>query len=792
MNRSILGLYNDKTGTLGVMLDGLVRSIKDRRRYIGLDEKAVKTADVFCGQATSIKVKSGSLVSITNLNGSPGIFLTALDVTSKHFSPHAFDLPDAKTVSLTSINFDSRKMEEIALARSSTLEQGKAICIFDANSTVNEEFLLRVNADIEIFAVVPVVPTYLENGGGGHFRLQVSNMDGSDRDFFIPDPLGKVVDEWRVGTGTAKAYELKKGQFVQIIDVEGQQCSDFMAMRSDALDKGLERYIDSTVSRTMSRSAYPLPGLHDKFFDQDIRPLLAVRQDTVGRHDTFALACTARGYEERGFPGHINCSDNISTAYEPYSIASRKAWPAINFFFNSWIDWADHNIAADEAWSRPGDYVVMQALTDLVCVSTACPDDVDPINGWNPTDIHVRVYEEDSTISHSVAWRAQPEDSAQMTRHSAFHPRTSNLTQDFQVAKDLWLPSQFDATGAIAEYWACRNGATLQDMSSLLKYDVVGPDAEELLQACMTRNVTKLSQHRGFYALICDDRGSVIDDGTLFRLEPMAFRWCCGSTNSALHLQEQAEKLDLKAKILAHGHKTANLALQGPKSREILKEIVFTQPTRPSLENLKWFGFTVARLKDRDGPMFMLCRTGFTGELGYEIFCDEQDAVEIWDGVVAAGDKHGLKPMGSHALDMLRIEAGLMIAGAEFGPDADALESGLAFAVDLKKEDFIGKDALLRNSGAIRRKLVGLAFKGSEPPHHGDAVFLGREQVGVVTSGCFSPQLGHAIAMARIAIENAETGAELEVGKLDGHMKRLPCLVTNIPFIDAKREKPRA
>ena len=283
-----------------------------------------------------------------------------------------------------------------------------------------------------------------------------------------------------------------------------------MAMRAEALDAGLERHIDSTVSRTVAGGAYPAPGLHDKFFDQDIRPLLAVRQDTVGRHDTFALACTARGYEERGFPGHLNCSDNISAAFAPYGVRRRRAWPAINFFFNSWIDRADNVLASDEAWSRAGDYVVLRALTDLVCVSTACPDDIDPINGWNPTDIHVRIYEEDAPITHSVSWRAQPEEAGRLTAHSALHPRTSALTSSYQPARDLWTPTHFDATGAIAEYWACRQGAALQDVSSLRKFDVMGPDAEELLQRCLTRNVAKLSQHRGIYALMCDARGAVL------------------------------------------------------------------------------------------------------------------------------------------------------------------------------------------------------------------------------------------------------------------------------------------
>jgi len=767
-------------------------SMMERQRYFGLKTSNQTQLDVFCGEVGQLKVPTDAIVSVTNVDGGGPCLITALGEEDRNFCISDFDVPGATSSTIDPASFNSQKMEALAASRNGKLEKGEAIKVFDCDCEAGEVFLFPVSKVTNLFVIAPINRSYLETGGGCSFRISIQAPDNSFVDLSLPEPLGKIRDEWRIKRGTAKSYEVKKGQFIQVIDVEGQQCSDFMAMRASSLDEGVERYIDSTVSRTMTRSAYPLPGLHDKFFDQDIKPLLAVRQDTVGRHDTFALACTARGYEERGFPGHLNCSDNISSAFEPYGIQSRRAWPAINFFFNSWIDWSEHNIGSDEAWSRPGDYVAMQALTDLVCVSTACPDDVDPINGWNPTDIHVRVYEEDSSIPHSVSWRAQPEDSAQMTRHSAFHPCTSKLTRNYHVARDFWLPHQFDATGSVEEYWACRNKATLQDMSSLLKYDIVGPDAEELLDLCLTRNVSKLSQHRGFYGLVCDERGYVMDDGTLFRLEPNAFRWCCGSPNSALHMREQAERLGLNAKILEHGHRTANLALQGPKSRDILSKVVFTQPSRPSLENLKWFGFTIARLHDRDGPMFMLCRTGFTGELGYEIFCDQHDATEIWDGVMEAGEEFGVAPMGSEALNMLRLEAGLMIAGAEFGPDADAFESGLGFAVDLKKKQFIGRAALERNKSAPRRKLVGLLLTGNEAPANGDGVFVGRDQVGVVTSASYSPQLGHAIAMARIAIENSDLSTELEVGKLDGQMKRLPCTVTSLPFIDATREKPRA
>jgi aminomethyltransferase len=763
----------------------------EQRRYVGLKTPNSQRLDIFWGEAGGIRVGKNAIVSITNVDGGASCLITAISDGVRDFTTDLFEIADGVPVPIDDTTFDHRQMASIAARRDTTLEEGLAFSLFDDACNPGEVFLFKASADLTLFVIAPAKADFISEGGGSRFSVRLQQEGAATADWLLPEPLGRVRDEWRVSRGTAKAYEVKKGQFIQIIDVEGQQCSDFMAMRADALEQGLERHIDSTVSRTMVRGAYPLPGLQDKFFDQDIRPLLSVRQDTVGRHDTFALACTARGYEERGFPGHLNCSDNISAVYAPFGIKQRRAWPAINFFFNSWIDWPDNRIAADEAWSRPGDYVVMQALTDLVCVSTACPDDVDPINGWNPTDIHVRVYEEDSPITHSVCWRGQPEDDGQLTRHSAFHGRTSKLTSSFAVSRDLWLATNYDSTGAIEEYWACRKRATLQDMSSLLKFDVVGPDAEQLLQHCLTRDISKLSQHRGLYALMCDERGSVLDDGTLFRLEPTAFRWCCGSSDSALHLREQAERLGLTVHILTLGNKMVNLALQGPTSRDILRDVVFTQPTRPALDNLKWFGFTIARLHDRDGPAFMLCRTGFTGELGYEIFCDHQDAEAIWDGLMAAGAPHGLVPMGSDALSMLRIEAGLMIAGAEFGPDIDAMESGLGFAVDFKKDNFVGKSALQRNGEAPRRKLVGLRFIGNEAPVHGDGVFVGREKVGVITSACHSPELGHAIAMARVAIENSSIGVELEVGKLDGQMKRLPAVVTNLPFIDPKREKPR-
>jgi len=174
-------------------------------------------------------------------------------------------------------------------------------------------------------------------------------------------------------------------------------------------------------------------------------------------------------------------------------------------------------------------------------------------------------------------------------------------------------------------------------MSSLRKFDVLGPDAEALLQNALTRDITKLSVNRGVYALICDDRGTVLDDGTLFRLSSDTFRWCCGSDESGLQLKQLAETAGLNVWIKSLYSAMPNLAIQGPNSRELIKRIAFTQPSVTSADNLKWFGSTVSRLYDRDGEPFQLTRSGYTGELGYEIFCHSNSALPIWDALIKEG-----------------------------------------------------------------------------------------------------------------------------------------------------------
>lgn len=606
----------------------------------------------------------------------------------------------------------------------------------------------------------------------------------------LPDPLADPLVDMNIQPGQAKSYAVKKGEYIQVLDIQGRECSDFQAFSRRALDAGIEREIDPTTTRSLMGSLYPAPGLFSKFWSVDQEPLVEVIRDTCGRHDTFGLACTARYYEDLGYPGHVNCSDNINADLAQYGVRPRGGWPAINFFFNTMLD--DTNaIGMDDPWSRPGDYVLLRALTDLVCVSSGCPCDVDPANGWDPSDIQVRTYAAEQSFSRAIGYRKSAEADVAETKETGFHGCFARHTRDFVEYNGYWLANSFTGEGPIAEYWACREKAAVMDLSPLRKYEVTGPDAEELMQLCVTRNMKKLAVGQVVYTAMCYEHGGMIDDGTVYRLGETNFRWIGGNDTSGLWLREQAQARGLNAWVRDSTDQLHNIAVQGPLSREILSEIFWTPPVQPTIDELGWFRLTIARIGDVSGTSVVISRTGYSGELGYEIFCHPRDAREVFDRVWEVGAPKGMKPLGLGALDMLRIEGGLIFAGSEFDDQTDPYEAGIGFTVPLKsmEDDFIGRAALEERKAHPHRKLVGFEIESGLVPSPGDCVRMGKAQVGEITSAMRSPILGKTIALGRISVTHAAVGTPVEIGQLDGQQKRLKAVVSAFPHFDPTKER---
>ena len=751
------------------------------------------------GGAIAVPIHAGDRVKLVNVEGLQSCEVVAADLAGG-IDPTILGVRgngEARGLKhiLSGDSESARAVRSGLERRGIDLAGARAVTVFGGDSRAGDECDFTVSRDAVMVVAPPGTP--MEAGAQDTATpIRVHIMRARLRpasDAVLPEPLADPLQEIRIHRATAGAYLVRAGEYIQIIDVAGRQCTDFQCFAARKLDKGIERPLDVTATRSLVGKSYPLPGLFSKAFDQEMQPLVEVVRDTVGRHDAFGLACFARYYDDQGYPGHVNCTDNFNKELAPYGIAARKGWMALNFFYNTGID--AHNVLYfDEPWSRPGDYVLLQALTDIVCVSSACPDDIDPANGWEPTDIHVRTYSDKQRFSRGVAYRMTPDAEAELTRETAFHPRFSALTRSFVEYRGYWLPTRFSNEGPVAEYWACRERAVIMDLSPLRKFEITGPDAEALLQYTLTRNLRKLAVGQVVYTAMCYDHGGMIDDGTLFRLGENNFRWIGGLDYGGIWLREQAEKLGLKVWVRSSTDQLHNVAVQGPKSRDILRDVIWTPPAQPALAELGWFRFTIGRIGGYDGVPVVVSRTGYTGELGYEVFCHPKDALTVFDAIWEAGAPHGLMPLGLQALDMLRIEAGLAFAGYEFCDQTDPFEAGIGFTVPLasKNDDFIGREALTRRKAHPQRMLVGLEMQGDEAVGHGDCVHSGRAQVGVITSATRSPVLKKTIALARVDVTSGELGTQLEVGKLDGEQKRLPGRVVRFPHFDPEKTRVRS
>jgi aminomethyltransferase len=395
---------------------------------------------------------------------------------------------------------------------------------------------------------------------------------------------------------------------------------------------------------------------------------------------------------------------------------------------------------------------------------------------------------------------------------TAFHPVTAPLNR-----KQQWREwSGYFASSAYAdahdiEYNAIREAAALIDVSPLYKYVVGGPDARRLVDRVITRDATKLTPGRVYYTPWCDEHGKVIDDGTVHGLDDGTFRWTAADPQLRW-LQMNAAGLDVT--IADVSEQIAALALQGPQSRAVLETATGT-----SLSDLAYFRRRAASIKaGRRKIAIDVSRTGYTGDLGYELWVAADQALPLWEALWAAGQEHAIRPAGMLALDVVRLEAGLILLEVDYTSARHAMnpeqsyspgEVGLGRLVSFDKADFVGRLALEREAraGGPARRLVGLQLDwyGIEglysaqglPPAISPVVdrsprpiFLGGRQVGRATSVGWSPILKQAIALASVPPALEATGSKVDVEwTVEGRRGRVSASVVELPFLDLERKR---
>lgn len=338
----------------------------------------------------------------------------------------------------------------------------------------------------------------------------------------------------------------------------------------------------------------------------------------------------------------------------------------------------------------------------------------------------------------------------QVHLETPFHTRIEACS----TRQEWYVWNGFKAAAVISdselEYFAIRSTAALFDISPMVKYAIEGPDAESFLDRLTLRDVTKHPHMRVQYTAWCDDEGQVLDDGTLFRLDLDRFRLCCQERHLPW-LLDSAIGYDVAVHEVTE--EIAGLALQGPTSCAILKKAGFTgvELLKPFIIGNFWLGKIAVTIS----------RTGFTGDLGYELFVDAADALVLWDALMEAGALLGITPIGYAALDHARLEAGFIVANHDFVTVDSALrinrsrfpdEIGLDWLVDLKKDHFNGRSAIrhARDHGGLRRCLVGLEIEGNIPADNALVYHRKKREVGLVMSACWSPTGKRNIALASL------------------------------------------
>jgi aminomethyltransferase len=355
------------------------------------------------------------------------------------------------------------------------------------------------------------------------------------------------------------------------------------------------------------------------------------------------------------------------------------------------------------------------------------------------------------------------------------------------------------------EYNAIRNAAALIDVSPLFKYLVTGKDAPRFVDRLITRDVAKMGVGQVFYTPWCDEHGKVIDDGTVSRLGDTRFRWTAADP-SLRWFRQNAAGLDVHVEDISE--ELAALALQGPTSARLLRAV-----SDADIDRLKYFRVTSGTI---GGVRVDISRTGYTGDLGYEIWIPAQHAITVWDALMEGGRPFDIKPAGMLALDVARVEAGLLLIDIDFFSSKKALiesqkyspyEMGLGRLVSLDKGRFIGQPALAReHASGPRRQIVGLQIDwsaveriyenlglapavGATASRTAVPVYRSGKQVGKATTTTWSPVLKRMIALATVDRPHFATGTVLEMElTVEAVRHRVPATVVATPFFNPPRK----
>ncbi len=381
-----------------------------------------------------------------------------------------------------------------------------------------------------------------------------------------------------------------------------------------------------------------------------------------------------------------------------------------------------------------------------------------------------------------------------------FHDRARALSQNDQFVPWSGYTTVDVFTTVEQEYFAIRNAATLYDLTPMVKYRVTGADAERFLNRLVTRDVRKLRVGRVSYVVWCNDDGHIIDDGTIFRFSPEDFRVCTAERQLDWFL-DSAIGFDVAIEEITS--QVAALSLQGPTSAYVLKRFGLE-----GVEQLKPFEFREFRSAGRD---MMVSRTGFTGDLGYELWMRPEHALGIWDELMAVGRTRGIRAIGSQALNLARIEAGFLMPNVDFVSaehtirmhrERTPLELGLGWLVDFDKPHFNGRRALLRQKSAgLKRMLVGIDIDGNKPAHNAllYASPKDEQECGFVTSAMWSPTCKRNIALAILDAPHFDAGRRVHADiylhrELVWERRMVAATVVERPFFapDRRRMTPPA